>query len=105
MCDFEKEEIQRESSRIEEVFQRLELEPRDIDPAMQWVRQNHDVELARRLTNSSASRRIMVEAPKAFAILNQEVKQRIANCIGVVERGAPRAMISVAHFPIRVSCV
>jgi hypothetical protein len=64
-----------------------------------------DVELARRLTNSSASRRIMVEAPKAFAILNQEVKQRIANGTGVVERGAPRVMISVAHFPIRVSCV
>jgi hypothetical protein len=57
-----------------------------------------DVELARRLTNGSASRRIMVEAPKAFAILNQEVKQRIANGTGVVERGAPRVMISVAHF-------
>jgi hypothetical protein len=46
LCDFEDEEIQRERSRIEEAFQRLELEPRDMDPAMQWVRQNHDVELA-----------------------------------------------------------
>jgi benzoyl-CoA reductase/2-hydroxyglutaryl-CoA dehydratase subunit BcrC/BadD/HgdB len=57
-----------------------------------------DVEMARRLTNGSASRRIMDEAPKAFAILNQEIKQRIASGIGVVKKGSPRVMISVAHF-------
>ena len=40
----------------------------------------------------------MDEAPRAFGILNQEVKQRIAKGTGVVKKGAPRVMISVAHF-------
>jgi len=56
------------------------------------------VELVRRLTNGSASRRIMIDGPKAIAILNQEVKERVDKGIGVVEKGAPRTMIFVGHF-------
>ena len=57
-----------------------------------------DAELARRLTNGSASRRIMTDAPNAIAILNQEVKERIDKGIGVVEKGAPRIMLYIGHF-------
>jgi benzoyl-CoA reductase/2-hydroxyglutaryl-CoA dehydratase subunit BcrC/BadD/HgdB len=57
-----------------------------------------DVEVARRLTNGSTSSRIMNEGAKAIALLNQELKERIDNGIGVVEKGAPRTMIGVGHF-------
>jgi hypothetical protein len=56
------------------------------------------VEMARRLTNGSASRRIISEAPGAIRTLISEVKERIKKGYGVVEKGAPRAMIILAHF-------
>ncbi len=56
------------------------------------------VELARRLTIGSSSRRILVEGPQAIALLNQEVKERIDKGIGVIEKGAPRVMIFLSHF-------
>ena len=45
LCGFETEEINRERTRIEKVFQRLELRPEDMESAESWVRQNHDIEL------------------------------------------------------------
>ena len=57
-----------------------------------------EVELARRLTNGSNSRRIMDEGPKAITILNQEVRERIDKGVGVVEKGAPKIMITMAPF-------
>ena len=57
-----------------------------------------DVEIARRLTSGSASERFMTDGPRILAILNREVMDRIEKGTGVVERGAPRAMILMAHF-------
>jgi len=57
-----------------------------------------ELELARRLTNGSTSRRIMSEAPAAIDILSQEVKERIEKGIGVVEKDAPRTVILMASF-------
>ena len=57
-----------------------------------------DVEMARRLTVGSSSRRILVEGPQAIALLSQEVRERIDRGIGVVEKGAPRVMILLSHF-------
>lgn len=57
-----------------------------------------DVELARRLTNGSASGRILREGPNAFAILRGEVENRINKGKGVMAKGSPRGMISVGHF-------
>lgn len=57
-----------------------------------------EVELARRLINGSASRRIITEGPKAISTLNREVKERIDKGIGVVEKGAPRVVILMAPF-------
>ena len=54
--------------------------------------------MARRLTNGSSSKRIMTEGPEAIAILNQEVRERMAKGIGVVDKDAPRAMILLDHF-------
>ena len=45
ICGFDDEEIEKERSRIEEVFRRLEMGPGDIERAEKWTRQNHDVEL------------------------------------------------------------
>ena len=56
------------------------------------------LELARRLTNGSGSHRIITEGPEAIAILNQEVKERIDKGDGVVEKGAPRVIVLLAHF-------
>lgn len=57
-----------------------------------------DVEVARRLTSGSAGRRIMTEGPNIIATLNQEIKERIDRGIGVVEKGAPKVVILMAHF-------
>lgn len=57
-----------------------------------------DVEVSRRLTVGSASKRILFEGPQAIALLNQEVKERVDRGIGVVEKGAPRIMIYLSHF-------
>jgi benzoyl-CoA reductase/2-hydroxyglutaryl-CoA dehydratase subunit BcrC/BadD/HgdB len=57
-----------------------------------------EVEMARRLTSGSASRRIMAEGSQVIALLNQEIRERINRGIGVVEKGAPRVMILMAHF-------
>ncbi|MFC2123108.1 2-hydroxyacyl-CoA dehydratase [Bacteroidota bacterium] len=57
-----------------------------------------EVELARRLTIGSSSKRMMLEAPAAIGILIQEVKERIDRGFGVVEKGAPRVMLHAAHF-------
>lgn len=45
LCGFEDEEIRRESSRIERAFQKLGLEPEDMEKAKGWVKENHEVEL------------------------------------------------------------
>lgn len=57
-----------------------------------------EAELARRLTNGSTSRRVITEGPEAIKILIKEVKERIEKGIGVVEKGAPRVLILMAHF-------
>jgi benzoyl-CoA reductase/2-hydroxyglutaryl-CoA dehydratase subunit BcrC/BadD/HgdB len=86
------------ASRSREVFEALsklvEL-MRNADPQPISI---VTVELARRLTNGSGSRRIMTDGAKAIAILNQEVQERIDKGIGVVEEGAPRIIIFLAHF-------
>lgn len=86
------------ASRSREVFESLsklvEL-MRNADPQPVSI---VTVELARRLTNGSGSRRIMTDGPKAIAILNQEVQERIDKGIGVVEKGTPRIMILMAHL-------
>jgi len=46
LCGFDTDEINRERPRIKKVFQRLELCPQDMKPAIEWVSQNHDIELA-----------------------------------------------------------
>ena len=45
LCGFDDEEMEKERSRIEEVFGKLELKPEDMGIAVDWVRQNHDIEL------------------------------------------------------------
>jgi hypothetical protein len=45
LCGFEDEEIEQERSRIEKSFERLGIGPEDMEPAEDWVRQNHDVTL------------------------------------------------------------
>jgi len=45
LCGFENEEINRERPRVEEAFRRLEIGPEDMEPAQNWVSQNHDVAL------------------------------------------------------------
>lgn len=57
-----------------------------------------EVEVARRLTSGSTSRRFMTDGPEIIAILNQEVRERIEKDIVVVERDAPKVMILMAHF-------
>jgi benzoyl-CoA reductase/2-hydroxyglutaryl-CoA dehydratase subunit BcrC/BadD/HgdB len=57
-----------------------------------------EVEMARRLTSGSTSRRVMTEGSKIIGLLNQEIRERINKGIGVVEKGAPRIMILMAHF-------
>ncbi len=57
-----------------------------------------DVEIARRLTSGSASKRFLTEGPGVIAILNQEIKEKIDRGIGVIEKGAPRVTILVAHL-------
>jgi benzoyl-CoA reductase/2-hydroxyglutaryl-CoA dehydratase subunit BcrC/BadD/HgdB len=57
-----------------------------------------EAELARRLTNGSSSRRVVTEGPQAINLLNQEVRKRVENGMGIVKKGAPRVMILMAHF-------
>ncbi len=57
-----------------------------------------EVELARRLTNGSTSRRIITEGTEAIATLNQEIRERIDRGFGIVEKGAPRTAIVNAPF-------
>ena len=57
-----------------------------------------EVEMARRLTSGSTSRRVMAEGSRIIALLNQEIRERIDHGIGVVEKEAPRVMILMAHF-------
>ncbi len=57
-----------------------------------------EAELARRLTNGSASRRVVTEGPQAIKLLNQEVRKRVENGIGIMKKGVPRVMILMAHF-------
>ncbi len=42
--------------------------------------------------------RAMTEGPAAVAILTQEIKKRIDEGIGVVEKGAPRVLSLITHF-------
>lgn len=46
LCGFGDEDMEREKSRIDQVFDKLEFGPRDFAFAEKWVRENHDVELA-----------------------------------------------------------
>ena len=57
-----------------------------------------ELEIARRLTSGSVSRRVMSDGPNIIALLNQAIKERIKKGVGVVENGAPKAMILMAHF-------
>lgn len=57
-----------------------------------------EVELARRLTTGSTSRRIITEGPEAIATLSQEVRGRIERGIGIVEKDAPRTAILGTSF-------
>ena len=45
LCGFEVEEMEEERPRIEQAFHKLGIGPQDMEPAMSWVRQNHDVTL------------------------------------------------------------
>jgi len=45
LCGFEEDEIRKEKSRIDQVFQRLELGHQDMKRAEEWVRENHDIGL------------------------------------------------------------
>ncbi|HEX75308.1 MAG TPA: 2-hydroxyacyl-CoA dehydratase [Dehalococcoidia bacterium] len=47
---------------------------------------------------SGCTGRAMDEGPRAVATLNQEIKKRVDEGIGVVEKGAPRVMIISTHF-------
>jgi len=57
-----------------------------------------EIEIARRLTSGSTSRRFMTDGPNIIALLNQEIKERIDKGIEVVEKGAPKTMVLMAHF-------
>jgi len=57
-----------------------------------------ELEMARRLTSGSSSRRFMTNGPKIIDVLIQEVRERIAQGIAVVEKDAPKTMILMAHF-------
>ena len=46
ICGFEAEEIDQERVRIAKAFRKLELGPEDMDRAVTWVSDNHDVGLA-----------------------------------------------------------
>ena len=56
-----------------------------------------EVELVLQLAAGSTGR-AMTEGPEAVAILSQEVKKRVDEGVGVVEKGAPRVMTLIAHF-------
>ena len=56
------------------------------------------VELARHLVTSSASKRLIIDLPKALTILNKEVRERISRGIGVLGKGIPRIMIFIGHY-------
>ena len=45
LCGFEDDEIEKEKSRIDRSFQKLDLGPEDMKRAGDWVSQNHEVEL------------------------------------------------------------
>jgi len=55
------------------------------------------MEQCRRLTAAAASKRVMNEVPAAIGLVSQMVKERIDKGIGVVEKGAPRALCHLAH--------
>ena len=57
-----------------------------------------EAELARRLTNGSASRRVVTEGPQAIRLLNREIRERVEKGMGIARKGAPRVMILMAHF-------
>lgn len=56
-----------------------------------------EVGLAMWLT-SGCTGRAMSEGPSAIDILNQEIKRRVDEGIGVVEKGAPRVMTILTHY-------
>jgi benzoyl-CoA reductase/2-hydroxyglutaryl-CoA dehydratase subunit BcrC/BadD/HgdB len=56
------------------------------------------VELTRRLGTGSASRRMITEGPEVARILNKELRERMERGIGVVEKGAPKVLITIAHY-------
>ena len=48
--------------------------------------------------SSGSTGRAMTEGPAAIAILIQEVKKRVDEGVGVVEKGAPRVMSLITHY-------
>jgi len=56
-----------------------------------------EMELARFLATGCTGRAI-TEAPRAIALLNEEVAKRVEQGIGVVEKGAPRIGLFIANF-------
>ena len=48
--------------------------------------------------SSGCTGRAMDEAPSAITILNQEIKKRVDEGIGVVEKGAPRVMTILTNY-------
>ncbi|MGV8073339.1 MAG: 2-hydroxyacyl-CoA dehydratase [Syntrophobacteraceae bacterium] len=45
MCGFEPQDVEVERHRIEVAFQKLRLGPQDMESAVGWVRENHDISL------------------------------------------------------------
>jgi len=56
------------------------------------------IQLTNALLSGSTSQRIINEGPAAINILIDEVKQRMSQGIGVVEKGAPRVAALMAHL-------
>ena len=56
-----------------------------------------EIELVLMLT-AACTGRAMTEGPEAVAILSQEVKKRVDEGIGMVEKGAPRVLNLLSHF-------
>jgi benzoyl-CoA reductase/2-hydroxyglutaryl-CoA dehydratase subunit BcrC/BadD/HgdB len=57
-----------------------------------------ELEMARRLTSGSSSKRFMRRGPKIINILIEEVRERVSQGIGVVEKDAPKIMVLMAPF-------
>jgi benzoyl-CoA reductase/2-hydroxyglutaryl-CoA dehydratase subunit BcrC/BadD/HgdB len=48
--------------------------------------------------SSGSTGKAMLEGPEAIAILTQEIRKRVEEGVGVVEKGAPRVMTLISHY-------